>query len=251
MTSQAHLSVVPAYPVPPRRKPHNTNRGRKFPPEPITPEEFARMLAQCVPLREGRHHELSALRLRTTLVILYRAGLRINELLMLHEHDLRRDEKAIFIRMGKGAKQRLVCMDDWAWREVDYWLTVRPEIPPGALLPVLRGATAGRPMKAPDVRRAMKSVRDRAGLHRRVHPHAFRHGFAVEASREGIPLYSLQGQLGHARLDVTERYLRGIDPMERLAPFAERRAPMIPVESIHSAHLSEACQTSALAPHGR
>jgi site-specific recombinase XerD len=232
MPSQAHLSVVEPYAPPPRRKPHNTNRGRKFPPEPITTEEFAKLLAACYPLTPGRFGELSAMRLRCLLVILFRTGLRIAEALDLYEHDLRPNERAIVVRHGKGDKRRIVMVDEWGWREIEHWLTVRHELPPGALIPVVRGKNAGQPMQAPDVRRQMAILKRRAGLRRRVHPHAFRHGFAVDSSREGIPLYSLQGQLGHARLDVTERYLRGIDPMERLAPIGARKPPTTIIPSL-------------------
>jgi site-specific recombinase XerD len=230
----AQLDASELAPVVPIRKPRNTNRGRKFPPEPIRPEEFALMLAACQPLRRGRESELSAMRLRCLLVVLYRAGLRISEALGLYEFDLRRNERVMVVRHGKGDKQRIVVLDEWAWQEVEYWLNVRKEIPPGALLPVIRGKLAGTEMTAPDVRRQMAALRKRCGMRRRVAPHQFRHGFAVEASREGIPLYSLQGQLGHARLDVTERYLRGIDPMERLAPIGARKPPMIQVPSVYS-----------------
>lgn len=225
MTSQAQLSLVPPADAPPRRKPHNTNRGRKFPPEPISNEEFARLLEACVPLTAGRYGELSAMRLRCLLVILFRAGLRIAEALALYEFDLRPTERAIVVRHGKGDKRRIVMMDEWGWAEIVFWLNVRQEIPPGALIPIIRGEGAGKEMVSPDVRRQMKALKERAGLRRRVNPHAFRHGFAVECSREGIPMYSLQGALGHARLDVTARYLAGIDPMERLAPIAARKAP--------------------------
>lgn len=232
MPSQAHLSLVDPPSAPTRRKPHNTNRGKKFPPEPIRPEEFAVMLEHCTPLRAGHEAELSAKRLRCLLVILYRGGLRISEALALYEFDLRREEHAIVIRHGKGDKRRIVVLDEWAWTEVEFWLNVRSEIPSGALIPVIRGALAGGQMTPPDVRRQLTALKARAGLRRRCNPHNFRHGFAVEASREGIPLYSLQGALGHARLDVTERYLRGIDPMERLAPFRTRGAPMIQIPSV-------------------
>jgi site-specific recombinase XerD len=233
MTSMTHLyASAPAPVVGIPRKPHNTNRGLRFPPDPIRTEEFAILLAHCRPLRPGRESELSALRLRTLLVILYRTGLRISEALDLYEFDLRRNERAIVVRRGKGDKRRIVLVDEWGWRELEFWLTVRSEIAPGALLPVIRGQLAGRPMTAPDARRQMARLRERAGLRRRVHPHAFRHGFAVDSSREGIPLYTLQGQLGHARLDVTERYLRGIDPMERLAPIAARRPPTTVIPSV-------------------
>jgi site-specific recombinase XerD len=232
MPSQAQLSLV-APAVPPRRKPHNTNRGRKFPPEPITNEEFALLLEHCVPLRGGRETELSAMRLRCLLVILYRAGLRISEALALYEFDLDRSQRRIVVRHGKGDKRRVVLVDEWAWSEIEFWLNVRSELPSGALLPVIRGQLAGQEMTSPDVRRQMAALKKRAGLRRRVNPHAFRHGFAVECSREGIPMYSLQGALGHARLDVTARYLAGIDPMERLAPIAARKPPTIQVPSVY------------------
>lgn len=233
MSSQAQAyEPAPSNVVPlPRR--HNTNRGRKFPPEPIRPEEFALMLEHCKPLRPGREAELSAMRLRALLVILYRTGLRISEALALYEFDLQRDRRVIVVRHGKGDKRRIVVVDEWAWQEIEFWLTVRSEIPAGALLPVIRGKLAGQEMTSPDVRRQMAQLKKRTGLRRRIAPHQFRHGFAVEASREGIPLYSLQGALGHARLDVTERYLRGIDPMERLAPFSTRKPPMIQVPSVY------------------
>jgi len=157
---------------------------------------------------------------------------RISEALAIYEFDLRRTERAIVIRHGKGDKRRIVVVDEWAWTEIEFWLSVRSEIPPGALLPVIRGKLAGNEMKAPDVRRQLAALKKRTGLRRRIAPHQFRHGFAVEASREGIPLSSLQGQLGHARLDVTERYLRGIDLMERLAPIAGRRPPMTVIPSV-------------------
>jgi site-specific recombinase XerD len=233
MASQAHLSVVPATPIARKAKPHNTNRGKKFPPEPISNEEFALLLAHCTPLRGGREAELSAMRLRCLLVILYRAGLRISEALALYEFDLDRSQRRITVRHGKGDKRRVVLIDEWAWSEIEFWLKVRSELPSGALLPVIRGQLAGQEMTSPDVRRQMAALKKRAGLRRRVNPHAFRHGFAVECSREGIPMYSLQGALGHARLDVTARYLAGIDPAERLAPIAARKPPVIQVPSVY------------------
>jgi len=52
---------------------------------------------------------------------------------------------------------------------------------------------------------------------------------SVSIRRRALP----DPQLGHARLDVTERYLRGIDPMERLAPIAARKPPMTVIPSVY------------------
>lgn len=140
------------------------------------------------------------------------------------------------IKRGKGGKRRIVLMDDWGWQELDAWLEIRKQFPPGPVVCVLSGPTAGGPMKTCDIRRQLTWARDRAGLRRRANPHAFRHGFAVESRREGIDYLSLQRQLGHARLDITETYFRSIDPMEVLKPFARRQPPMVVIPSARSEH---------------
>jgi site-specific recombinase XerD len=54
-------------------------------------------------------------RIRGLIVVLWRAGLRINEALMLSESDLEPRRAAILVRHGKGGRRREVGMDDWGW----------------------------------------------------------------------------------------------------------------------------------------
>jgi site-specific recombinase XerD len=54
-------------------------------------------------------------RIRALVVILWRAGLRINEALNLAETDLEPRRGSILVRNGKGGKRREVGMDEWAW----------------------------------------------------------------------------------------------------------------------------------------
>jgi integrase len=77
-------------------------------------------------------------------VILWRAGLRINEALMLAETDLEPRRGSILVRNGKGGKRREGGMDEWAWEQVEPWRQVRRELPVGPLLCVIDGATRGR-----------------------------------------------------------------------------------------------------------
>ncbi len=50
--------------------------------------------------------------------------------------------------------------------------------------------------------------KDRAGHERRrIHPHLLRHGFAMWSLDNGVPIYGLQRQLGHASLEATGIYL--------------------------------------------
>lgn len=211
---------------PPRR---TTNKGRRFPPDPINVEDVAALLAVCTPQTPGRYGELCALRLRALIVILYRTGLRISEALALEESDLSRPDRAIIVRRGKGGKRRAVLMDAWGWAELELWLEQRASVRSGAIICVLRGSSAGISLSATDARRQLRGARARAGIRKRIAPHQFRHGFAVENYHEGVPLLALQRQLGHAHLGVTEIYLRGIDPLQVLEPIGARRPPMMVV----------------------
>lgn len=215
----------------PKGKRHNTNRGLRFPPDPIRTEEFAILLEHCKPLRPGRESELSALRLRTLLVLLYRTGLRISEALDLYEFDLRRNERAIVVRHGKGDKRRIVMVDEWGWRELD--LADRPLGDPAGSAPAghswaLGRSTAGRTRRAaangpaareswitPPSASTRLSARVRSGLQSRRHP-------SVQLAR---PTRSCPPRC-HRALPP------GIDPMERLAPIAARRPPTTVIPSV-------------------
>jgi integrase len=88
-------------------------------------------------------------RLRGLIVILWRAGLRIQEALSLAEADLDHRRGALLVRRGKGGRRREVGMDRWSWDELHPWLDLRVELPVGPLLCVIDGATRGRHCPAP------------------------------------------------------------------------------------------------------
>lgn len=204
-------------------------KGRQFPPDPLPVEDIVKLLEVCTPRRSGSIGRLSAERLRALIVVLWRTGLRISEALALEERDLHRRDLMIVVRRGKGGKRRLVVMDEWGWVQLERWLTLRADLPRGQVFCVLNGSTAGCAMYDSDVRRQLRDAADRAELRRRAHAHGLRHTHAVELWREGLDVYTIQSQLGHARLDVTAAYLRGVAVTEVLEPIGKRRAPMMAI----------------------
>ena len=82
-------------------------------------------------------------RLRGLIVVLWRAGLRISEALVLTESDLDEARGAILVRHGKGNKRRVVGMDQWGWELLRPWLGYRVQIPVGPLFCVIDGAAHG------------------------------------------------------------------------------------------------------------
>jgi integrase/recombinase XerD len=122
-------------------------------------------------------------------------------------------------------------MDRWGWQQIDPWLDRRVALPPGAVLCVIGGPTAGRPWSQSAARTTLSHLAVAAGVRRRFAPHQLRHAHAVEMAREGVPLNVIQRQLGHANLGITSIYLQGIDDSEIIDTVYARAAPMLPASA--------------------
>jgi site-specific recombinase XerD len=158
------------------------------------------------------------------IVVLWRAGLRIQEALALAEHDLDHRRGSILIRNGKGGRRREVGMDAWGWEQLRPWLNARLELPVGPLFCIIDGPTRGRPWSGAAVRTGFRRLAAHPGVRRRF---GLRHAHALELAREGVALNIIQRQLGHANLGTTSIYLQGIDPEEIIMAVHTRRAPMM------------------------
>jgi site-specific recombinase XerD len=169
-------------------------------------------------------------RLRGLILVLWRAGLRISEALALGEADLDPRRGAVLVRRGKGGRRREVGMDDWAWEQLQPWLTARRELPVGPLFCIITGPTCGRRWSIAAARAQLRETAA-AGVRRRFAPHQLRHAHAVELAHEGVPLVVIQRQLGHSNLGITSVYRQGIDNAEIIETVHARRAPMVPVRA--------------------
>ena len=193
----------------------------KYPPDPPTVDEIVAVMRHARDDRHGR-------RLKALIVVLWRAGLRIQEALSLTESDLNLRRGSVLVRKGKGSRRREVGIDAWAIDQLSGWMAERVELPGGPLVCVIDGPTRGRAWSAAAVRAELRRVAAEAGVRRRFAPHhQLRHAHAVELAREGIPLPIIQRQLGHRYLSTTGSYLEGIDIEEIIATVHTRRAPMM------------------------
>jgi site-specific recombinase XerD len=200
------------------------NKGRRYPADPPRVEEIIAVMRTAGESVHGR-------RIRALIVILWRAGLRINEALTLAETDLEPRRGSILVRHGKGGKRREVGMDEWGWEHIEPWRQHRPTLPVGPFLCVVEGTTCGRGWSQTGARAELRRLAEIAGVRRRFAPHQLRHAHAVEMAREGVPLPVIQRQLGHAHLGVTSTYLQGIDTTEIINTVHARRPPTIPANA--------------------
>ena len=97
------------------------NKGMQYPADPPTVDEIVAVMRHTGENRQGW-------RLRAIIVVLWRAGLRVQEALALTEHDLDARRGSLLVRRGKGGRRREVGMDEWAWEQVRPWLTARAEL---------------------------------------------------------------------------------------------------------------------------
>lgn len=194
-------------------------RGQRYPVEVLTSEEAQSLIAAC-----GARSP-SGIRNRALLVVMWRAGLRVQEALDLRVRDIDFERGTINVRHGKGDRQRIVGIDAMALAVVERWTTRRSDLEIGGASPLFCQITSGKlgePLSQSYVRQSLKRLALRAGIAKRVHPHGLRHTLASSLANEGHPLHLVQAQLGHSSLATTERYIARIAPRELAATMNAR-----------------------------
>jgi len=181
------------------------NRGRKLPPEVLSPDEVKALMGAC------STRAPTGIRNRGLIVVLYRALLRIDEALALKPKDLNRDAGTVRVLHGKGDKSRTVGMDDGAWVVVEIWLERRAALGMNGRHSLFCSLTGKRLL--PSYCRALFTrLAEKANIEKRVHPHGLRHSGASEMRCEGIDVGVISKQLGHSSIATTSRYLDHIAP---------------------------------------
>lgn len=190
-----------------------STKDRRFPVEIPTREEMNAILRLC------SRRSPTGIRNRALLVVLYRAGLRVQEALDLRPADIDFENGTINVRHGKGDKQRIVGVDDNALTVVEAWMARRRTLGVNGRQPLFCSISVGKvgePMHQQYVRDVIKRLAARAGVDKRLACHSLRHAMASELVAEGMDLATVSAQLGHSGLVVTQRYIAKIAP-HRLA----------------------------------
>ncbi len=137
---------------------------------------------------------------RTLLILIYSSGLRIGEALSLKLQDIDVDRRQIYIRNGKGRKDRHVVMAEaFIPLLYNYLTTYKPEH-------LFVEGKDGNEYSASSVRSVLKLSCSRAKIKKHVTPHTLRHSFATHMLENGIDLRHIQALLGHSRPETTMIY---------------------------------------------
>lgn len=167
--------------------------GRKI-PETLTDDERSLLFSQPNMNAPTGIRDAAIIRLMTN------AGLRSMEVLKLKVDDVDLDDGKVFIRQGKGSKDRIIWIGNEDLQILKKWISLKPESV--YMFTTLKGkAIMGRYLRAMVKRRALK-----AGIKKDVHPHLLRHSFATDLLRRSRNIRLVQKALGHSSLSTTMIY---------------------------------------------
>lgn len=144
---------------------------------------------------------------RAILETMYSCGLRVTETIELKISNIYFDVG--FIRViGKGNKERLVPIGESAIKHIQLYKDYsRSQIAvkknnEDILFLNRRGSKLSRVM----IFYIIKSLTEKAGLQKNIHPHTLRHSFATHLVEGGADLRAVQEMLGHESITTTEIY---------------------------------------------
>jgi len=165
-------------------------------------EEISKLLAAP----EGKN--LSELRDKAVLEVLYSTGLRVSELIGLKRANVNLQSGEFSIK-GKGGKVRPVFLRDQAINSLKSYLSARQDRNP--LLFIRHRSNpqydeTAKSLTSRSIQRLLKHYGARAGIVKPLSPHKLRHSFATELLRNGADLRSVQEMLGHSSITTTQIY---------------------------------------------
>jgi integrase/recombinase XerD len=143
---------------------------------------------------------------RAMLELFYATGLRVSELTDLQLRQLHL-EPGYLVVLGKGGKERIVPLGEWAAEALKVYLEEgRRILMKGCSSPEIFINHRGKKLSRQGVWKIIKQYALQARIRQNITPHMLRHSFATHLLENGADLRSLQTMLGHADISTTQIY---------------------------------------------
>jgi integrase/recombinase XerD len=198
-------------------RPDNELARPKYTTAPIKPfldTELITLLKACdrtAPAQTSKRTAFTmqrptARRDKALVLLLLDTGLRASEVARLRIGDVSIKTGEVFVQpwgSGQKTKSRYVYLGRTSRLAVMRYLADRQGEDAGRRLFVTED---GNPMDRSSIRLILNALGKRADV-KGVHPHRFRHTFAIQFLRNNGDVFSLQRILGHSTLDMCRRYI--------------------------------------------
>ena len=173
----------------------------------LLPEQVKRLIAATKTLRDA-----------LLVLIPWRTGIRVGELIQIRTQDVDFENRAILIKVRKIPKRdgkalerrRVVPIDRGTLDMIKEYLEWRKQFPyKGDLLFPISRQRVNQIYWKLGKRAGIKEIGDPAiSQHRKLHPHLLRHSFAIHCIKHGMSIERLQKILGHQSPTTTSVYLQ-------------------------------------------
>lgn len=159
-------------------------------------------------------NEISDLRDKAILELLFSTGLRVSELSGLNKNSVNLKTGEFAVR-GKGGKIRLVFISDSAKSALVNYLEKRKDVDSALFVNIKNPLQNNKDNKKTDsllrltprsIQRIVKKYAIKAGIVKKVTPHTLRHSFATDLLMNGADIRSVQSMLGHSSITTTQIY---------------------------------------------
>ncbi len=159
---------------------------------------------ECVALMTAHKEGVHRLAFRNNLIVrmLYATGMRVEELQNLKFCDVNYDSYTVFVRAGKGDKDRYVCIEGGTLEMVRKWQEGK------GLSESVFGLTVRQ------LRRVVEKAGDLTGISEKYDAmgrvfscHSLRHAYATHCFENGMRVITLQRLMGHEYMGTTKIYL--------------------------------------------
>lgn len=206
------------------------NRLPRKLPKALTISEITALLNST-----ERIGDISALRDRAILEVLYGTGARVSEIVGVNIADLGKstltgDEITTLKLRGKGSKERIVPLGSFAKEAIEnYVVRLRPtyleKSKSGKATSALFLNSKGTRLSRQSAWQTVIDAAEATGLTGKVSPHVFRHSYATHLLDGGADIRVVQELLGHSSVTTTQIYtLITIDKVREAYASAHPRA---------------------------
>lgn len=142
------------------------------------------------------------LKYKAIFITIYGSGLRLSEAVNLKVSDIDGKQMRIFIRSGKGDRDRYALLPEKTLEILrEYYKQYHPK-------DWLFVSEKGTHLTVRAVQDAFKAIVKKSGIPKHITIHTMRHCFATHCLNEGKNIFEIKRLLGHVRIDTTTWYLQ-------------------------------------------
>lgn len=138
---------------------------------------------------------------RALIELLLSSGIRVSELTQANVEDINFDTMTVYVKHGKGAKERVTYINEIAREYLKKYISER-KVNGEALF---YNKKFNR-LNNGGVRHILNMIAERAGVEN-VHPHRFRRTFATGLATRGMKVQDVKVLLGHTNINTTMEYV--------------------------------------------